>query len=107
MKNVVHVQGKLLWKWGRGRTGRYIVVCDALGQTVEAERFEQLLDTMHEALDSTFRDLLSSGDLETFLRSRGWTTPDLPERPKRRNVEFDVPFDLRGVRTRDLEEALR
>lgn len=107
MENTVHVQAKLLWKWGRGPSGRYVAVCDVIGQTVEAKHFEELLETMHEALDSTFRDLLSSGDLEKFLRSHGWKTPDLPAPQKRQKVRFDVPFDLRGVRARDLEEALR
>ena len=86
MKNVVHVQGKLLWKWGRGRSGRYVAVCDAIGQTVEAERFEELLETMHEALDSTFCELMSSGDLPEFLHSHGWTTAELPRSQKGRNI---------------------
>jgi len=102
VKNTIHIQAKLLWEWGRGRSG----LCDPIAQTVEAERFEELLETMHEALDSTFRELLASGDLPAFLRSHGWAGTDLPEARFRKNVRFDVPFDLQGVRTRDLEEAL-
>src|SRR5437870_1276465 len=107
MKNTVHVQAKLLWKWGRTKSGNYVAACDALAQTVQAEKFDQLLETMHEALDSTFRELMASGDLDTFLRERRWSSPDLPDAQARKNVRFDVPFDLKGVRARDLEEALR
>jgi Arc/MetJ-type ribon-helix-helix transcriptional regulator len=106
MKNVIRVQAKLVWKWGRGRSGRYVAICDAIRQTVEADRFEDLLETMHEALDSTFRELLASGDLDNFLREHGWGSLKIPSSTKRRNVRFDVPFDVRGIRTRDLEEAL-
>jgi hypothetical protein len=106
MKNTIHVQAKLLWKWGRTRNGRYIAACDAISQTVQAEKFEELLEIMHEALDSTFRELLSTGDLDKFLRIHGWTTTETPKLRSRKNVRFDVPFDLRGVRARDLEAAL-
>jgi hypothetical protein len=106
MKKIIRVEGKLLWKWGRTSKGRYIAVCDPISQTVQAEKFEELLETIHEALDSTFRELLSTGDLHRFLRSHGWTATETAEHRSRKNVRFDVPFDLRGVRARDLEEAL-
>jgi len=106
MKQLVHIKGRLIWKWGRAKSGRYIAVCDPIGQTVEAKSFGELLETMHEALDSTFRELLETGDLDEFLRSRRWKTCDMPDPGHRKNVRFDVPFKLQGVRSRDLEEAL-
>ena len=105
MKMTVHIQAKLTWKWGRTKHGSYIAVCDPIAQTVHAERFPELLETINEALDSTFKELSSSGDLEKFLRERGWSSADLPIPRTRRNIRFDVPFDLKGVRQRDLEEA--
>ena len=105
MKMTVHIQGKLIWKWGRTKSGSYVAVCDPLAQTVQANKFGELLETMNEALESTFKELFSSGDLEKFLQERGWSSPDLPARA-RANVRFDMPFDLKGVRRRDLEEAL-
>ena len=108
MKRTVHIQGKILWKWGRTSQGNYIAVCDSIAQTVQASRFGELLETMQEALESTFRELFSSGDLENFLHERGWSTdlpvPSIPGTQK--NSRFEMPFDLKGVRKRDLEEAL-
>lgn len=106
MKTIVHVRARLLWKWRRTGDGHYVAACDPIGQTVQAEKFDELLETINEALDSTFRELLSSGDLKRFLRDHGWTSPDLPDSRSRKNIRFDVPFDLRGVRARDLEAAL-
>ncbi|MCI0538444.1 MAG: hypothetical protein L0Z50_24825 [Verrucomicrobiales bacterium] len=102
----VHIDGKLIWKWGRTKSGNYIAVCDPIGQTVQADKFGELVETINEALDSTFRELFSSGDLRKFLRERGWSCAHLPVSHTRRNVSFDMPFDLKGVRERDLEEAL-
>ncbi len=80
-------------------------MCDALAQTVQASRFTELLETINEALESTFRELLSSGDLEHFLKDRGWK-PDSPLPINQRKVRFEMPFDLKGVKSRDFETAL-
>ena len=101
----VHIEGKLIWKWGRTKHGTYIAVCDPIAQTVQADKFPELLETINEALESTFSELFSSGDLAKFLRERGWKSAELPGRRARRNVRFEMPFDLKGVRRRDLEEA--
>jgi len=105
MKATIHVKCNLLWKWGRTKSGNYVAVCDPIAQTVQAGKFADLLASISEALDSTFRDLLSSGELEQFLRDRGWSS-ELPGPHKRRNVRFDVPFELKGVQRRDLKEAI-
>ena len=104
MKITVHIQGKLVWKWGRTKHGNYIAVCDSIAQTVQASKFGELLETMNEALDSTFRELFLSGDLEKFLRERGWSTGS-PVPRARKNVRFDMPFELKGVKRRDCEAA--
>src|SRR2546423_330286 len=97
MPFVVNIEGHLVWKYGRSKQGNYIGVCDAIGQTVQASRFSDLVETMNEALASTFKELLSSGDLEHFLRERGWKAARLPT-SRSKNVRFDIPFDLKGVR---------
>src|SRR5947208_2936634 len=105
MKVTVHIKGNLIWKWGRTKRGGYVASCDPIAQTVQATKFSDLLETIQEALDSTFHELLSTGDLDRFLRDRGWST-DTRMRRADRNVRFDMPFDLKGVSTRDLKEAL-
>jgi hypothetical protein len=106
MKITIHIRGNLQWKWGRTKSGKYVAVCDPLGQTVEADKFGDLLATINEALDSTLHELLSSGDLEGFLREQGWEAENFAAAAPRRNIRFDMPFDMKGMRTRDLKEAI-
>ena len=105
MRTTVHISGRLLWKWGRNKCGNYIAICDAFAQTVQAEKFGELLASMDEAVDSTLRELYETGDLEHFLTERGWTAAEAMPK-KRDGVSFDMPFRLQGVKARDLEEAI-
>jgi hypothetical protein len=102
---IIRIEGKLLWKYGRTKQGNYIAVCGPIAQTVQADKFSDLLETINEALDSTFRELLSSGHLEQFLRDRGWSS-QLPAPTERKNLRFDMPFELKGVRRHDFNEAV-
>lgn len=103
----IYVRANLLWQWGRNKRGTYIAFCQPIRQTVQANRFEELVATMQEAIESTFHELFSTGDLETFLKEQGWRTESpVPPATTTKNVRFDVPFDLKGVRHRDLKEAL-
>ena len=109
MPAIINIQCNLVWKFGRTKHGNYVGICDAIGQTVQANRFSELVQTINEALDSTFKELLSSGDLEKFLRDRGWKSAHLPTPQQSRNVRFDIPFELnelKGVQRRDLQEAV-
>lgn len=107
MKNVVQIRANLVWKWGRTKSGNYIAVCDPISQTVLADKFSDLVNAIQEALNSTFNELLSSGDIEQFLTDQGWKAANLPE-SSRRQVRFDVPFNLlqRGGARRDCEAAV-
>jgi predicted RNase H-like HicB family nuclease len=101
------VQAKITWKWVKTRHGKYVAICPALGQTVQAETFGDLVESMNEALDSTMRELMDSGNLNHFLKERGWKAvmPEQRHKPHQR-VRFDVPYGLKHVRERDLQEAL-
>lgn len=91
---IIRIEGKLLWKWGRTKRGAYIAVCDPIAQTLQADRFSELLESINEALDSTFRELLSTGELHKFLRARRWprTTGTAGHfSPSRRSVPWRSP----------------
>lgn len=106
MTTTVHIKANLIWKYGKSKSGNYIAVCDPIGQTIQADTFSHLIASMNEAVDSTLRELFHTGDLEKFLADRGWSSEQvLPERRKT-NLRFDIPFNVRGVRGRDLHEAL-
>ena len=103
---VVHVEGHLVWKWSRTSSGNYVAFCDSIAQSVQASTFGELFETINEALGSTFNELFSSGDLAAFLQEHGWKSVDLPMDDGKKDVRFDMPFDLKGVSNCDLEEAI-
>src|SRR5690554_2168717 len=52
--------------------------------------------TLLQALD--FLSQLAHGDIKSWLSSRKWSTSDLNSKLiKRRNIDFEVVFDLDGV----------
>lgn len=104
MKTKVQIQGSLVWRCGRTKRGNYIAMCDPIGQTVQADNYRELLETMDEALNSTFNELFSTGDLPKFLKERGWTL--MSPVPTKKNIRFEMPFDVKGVQNRDFAEAL-
>ncbi len=96
----VEIQANLPWKAFRDNATRaWVAVCEPLNITVEADTWSALNETISDALDLLFRDLLKTGELNTFLRDKGWSalTP-LPARPQ--NVRFDIPFRLTQGRPR-------
>jgi len=102
----ITIQGNVTWTWNRTRRGSYIAVCRPIGQTVQAERWAELLESIDEVLGSTFKELLSTGDFERFLKERGWSCGPIPTPRIRRNLRFEMPFNLKGTPRRDLEEAI-
>ena len=58
-------------------------------------------------MEGVFEDLLETGDLERFLRGRGWTTrPVDAPRARFRKVKFEVPFFPRMVEPSDQAQAI-
>ena len=103
MSTTVHINAQLHWKYGRTKSGNFIAVCDPIAQTVQADSFNDLVDTIQEVVSGTFKELFSTGDLEKFLHDRGWSMKGLPEQPKPRNLRFDVPFTFNRMGRRELE----
>jgi len=88
---LVRINANLQWRYTIGKGGNYIAVCDPLKLTLQAETWADLMGDTSDVLNSIFRDLLSSNELDLFLRDHGWTLQGrFPDRPE--NVRFDVPF---------------
>ena len=101
----VTIMANIAWRWGQSPRGKYIAICDALAQTVQADTFEELTHCMHEAVENTFQELLETDDLDEFLKEHKWkATSSIPKQKKR--VSFDVPFDLKRVKHSDLKATL-
>jgi hypothetical protein len=103
---VVQIEGNLQWNYAVHReTGHLVGVCEPLKLTVSADNPQEFHESIREAMDSFFTELLSTGDLERFFRDHGWKTiTPIPERT--RNLYFDVPLSTRRVSERDLHEAV-
>jgi len=88
---LIRVDAKVQWKCLQGKGGNWVGVCDPLKLTVQAETWAELMEDISLTLDAMLKDLLSSNELERFLKDRGWTlTGAIPTRPE--GVRFDVPF---------------
>ena len=90
-KTVVQINGKLPWKCFRSKTGSWIAVCDLLKVTIEAETWALLMQDVGESVNTIFKDLFESDQLDQFLREHGWQwAGTLPSRPE--YIYFDIPF---------------
>lgn len=99
------VEGKAELRCFRARGGNWIAVADSLGLTIQASTWAELMEDTAQTLNAMLGDLMASGELERFLRDRGWRPEgQVPTRPA--EVWFDVPFVTRTV-DRDSEAALR
>lgn len=102
---IVKIQGNVEWRGVRSRGGQWVAVCQPLGLTIQSDTWAHLMEDIAETMNAMFIDLLKSGDLERFLRDRGWgTTGPIPVR--KRDLWFDVPFSAEAA-DRDPALALR
>lgn len=76
-------------------TGRWIGECTPLAIAVEADNLEELYDIFGETVQLLIADLIEEGDLEEFLRARGWAEENLPSTLRdRESAAPSVPWEL-------------
>ena len=91
----INVQTTLEWAASPSKScNRWIAECEALGIAMEGETLDELHSLIDEACFALFHDLLNDGELDQFLRARGWTAVNLPNGPVDDHVEFSVPWNL-------------
>lgn len=69
---VVQINGKLPWKCFRSKTGSWIAVCDLLKVAIEADTWALLMQDIGESVNTIFKDLFESDQLDHFLRVQEW-----------------------------------
>ncbi len=107
MREVINIEGDLEWKYCQDpESENWVAVCDPLKLTVEADTLPELYESMSEAVDSLLNEMLSTGDLERFLKEHGWSAGPIPT-GEDRDVQFDVPLNTRRVASHDLSQTLR
>ena len=92
----IQIQARLAWLARKNTRGVWIGVCDALGLTLEAATDSDLKSLIEETHHTLFLDLLEDGELDAFLRDRGWQAMGpLPTHFPDGGVRFDVPYEVR------------
>ena len=90
----IEIKAEIQWLFQKTERGNWLADCALLGLTIQSASPAELAEDISDALGLLFRDLLSSNELDSFLRSHGWsrTRVELPTEPS--EVEFEVPFEL-------------
>ncbi len=87
----IESQGGLPVSVIRGRGGNWIAMCEPLALTVQSETWAFLMEDLAQALNLLFTDLLEGGELDKFMKDRGFRVLNaLPPEPD--DTWFDVPF---------------
>ena len=105
MRHVVQIKAHIEWMYTYDQQNHcWIAVCPPLKLTVEAESKGELDQSISEAMDMFFNELLSTNDLERFMTEHGWTAEnEMPSKSSgAEEVFFDVPLNTRRVATHDL-----
>ena len=106
---IVQIRGQVPWQYFQDpKSRRWIGINPLLKLTVEEQTQPALFETMNEAANAFFKELLETGDFTQFLREQGLGIegPPPPART-RREVNFDVPLNTERISPRDLEKAFR
>jgi hypothetical protein len=95
----IEINGLVSWQFKQDSTSaRLIAICDPLGLTVEADSHQELRENIEETMQLVMRSMLKSGDLDNFLRERGWTVASPAQQAADEEVVFDVPIELIAAR---------
>ena len=91
----IKMQTTLEWTASQSAScNRWIAECEALGIAMEGDSLDEVYSLIGETCFALFRDLVADGELDQFLRARGWSAANLPTGPVDDDVEFSIPWSL-------------
>ena len=101
----IRIHATMDWRAERSREdGGWVGICKQLGITTEAETLDELHSLAPEAMELLFLDLLQDGELEEFLKQKGWEYSkegvDVPE------PEFHIPWQLLAAGGNDTKPSV-
>ena len=107
---IVHVRIHANVEWAFAQdpdSNEWIGICRELNLNAIGDTFAEVQQGASEAMDLLFRDLFRDGQLEAFLRQRGWTVQSQTTLPKAGSApRFDTSYVSRiAARARDLVPA--
>lgn len=103
---LVQIRANVAWQVAQDpQDGHWLGVCWALNLNAMGDTWTDFQACADEAMQLLMRDLFECGELEGFLRERGFQlVTELP--PRRTPVRFDVPFTIeRKSRSEELVPA--
>ncbi|MBI2921260.1 MAG: hypothetical protein HYY18_09280 [Planctomycetes bacterium] len=83
--------------WQDSKSGWYVGACDPLKLTASGETFSELSADMEGVTQDLLQDLLKSGDLDAFLKMRGWSYGVAVKLTPTSRVRFDVPWEVKRL----------
>jgi len=92
-QTVVRIKGEVRWNFFHDPDSKcWIAFCDELGLDVFGKTMDDLWAVAQEAIRELLRELFETGDLDSFLRNKGWK-PEIPIRkvPEKRGPVFLLP----------------
>lgn len=96
---VIKVQTLLQWEVSQTASGSYVAACQALGLASQGNDKLDLWMNIQESIQLVMNDLLRCGELDSFLRSKGWTAAAIPVNHAQDGpVPFEVPMELVAAR---------
>jgi hypothetical protein len=88
---VVRINGSVEWKILKAKAGNWVAICDSLKLTLQADTWANLMEDIAFTLDAILKDLLSSNELNRFMKEHGWKLVGrIPHRQA--DMRFDLPF---------------
>lgn len=88
---VIRINGQVRCNILRARGGNWVAICDPLKLTLQANTWANLMEDIAFTIDAILKDLLSSNELNKFLRDKGWRLIGrIPD--SRSDMRFDLPF---------------
>lgn len=88
----IDIQANLQWGCFQAKGGHWVAVCDPLNLTVQAATWAELMEDIGDTLDGMLQELLSSNELDKFLRDHGWQAVGPIPTQQDGAIRFDVPF---------------
>lgn len=102
---VVRIDGRVGWKARQSEGGNWVAICDPLRLTLQAKTWADLMEDITLTLDAMLKDLLSSDELDRFMREHGWTlVGSIPDRQA--SIRFDLPFSTAIVSSHGSQRRL-
>jgi predicted RNase H-like HicB family nuclease len=94
----IQIKANLTWAAERTQRNTWVAACDPVGLTLEADTPAELESLIIEGQQLLFEDLFRDGELEQFLRERGWAlNGPLPVSVPQGGLQFDVPFEVKPM----------